>query len=138
MSDGRAMTISSLVSRASAVTLLAAGLALLFAPDALLSALVPGFPEAGYWIGQVLGAAWLGVASLNWWSRASILGGIYGRPVVFTNFALYFIGAIPLLKAATAGGAPPILWALAGPMAALAVAYGALLWRGPFDPIGKA
>ncbi len=77
---------STLISVASATILLLAGLPLLFAPDAVL----PRFPVAGIWLGQLLGAAWLGVAALNWLSRSAVLGGIYGRPVVLANLALQF------------------------------------------------
>ena len=31
---------------------------------------------------QLLGGAWLGVATLNWFTRGQSIGGIYGRPVV--------------------------------------------------------
>lgn len=125
----RALT-STLVSRASAAVLLVGGLALLFAPDAVLPRLVAGFPTAGLWLGQLLGAAWLGVAALNWLSRSAVLGGIYGRPVVVANLALHFIGALVLLKAAREAAAPA-LWLLALPAAVLAVVYGLLLLRGP-------
>lgn len=129
--------ISSLVSRASAAVLLAGGVALLFASDALLPALVPGFPPGAAWLGQLLGAAWLGVAALNWLQRSAVLGGIYGRPVVFANLALYVVSALSLLRAIAGGGAPPALWAAAGPAAALAAVYGALLLRGPFGPLQR-
>lgn len=126
--------ISSLLSRASAAVLLLAGIAFLFASDVLLPALVPGFPPAAAWLGQLLGAAWLGVAALNWLQRGAVLGGIYGRPVVIANLTLYFVSALSLLRALVAGGAPPVLWAAAVPAAAFAAAYGALLLRGPFKP----
>jgi hypothetical protein len=129
--------ISSLLSRTSAIVLLLGGLALLFAPDVLLPALVPGFPPAAAWLGQLLGAAWIGVAALNWLQRAAVLGGIYGRPVVLANVALYFISALSLLRALLGGAAPPALWLALAPMAALAAAYGVLLLRGPFDPLGR-
>jgi hypothetical protein len=126
--------ISSLLSRTSATLLVVGGVALLFASDLLLPALVPGFPTAAAWLGQLLGAAWLGVAVLNWLQRAAVLGGIYGRPVVFANFVLYLVSALSLLRGLLGGGAPRALWLLLVPLAILAVSYGALLLRGPFDP----
>ena len=127
--------ISSLVSRISAAVLLLGGTGLLFASDVLLPALVPGLPRAAAWLGQLLGAAWLGVAALNWLQRGTLLGGIYGRAVVFANVALYFVSALSLLRALVGGAAPAAWWMVLAPMAALAVAYGALLLRGPFDPL---
>ena len=126
--------ISSLLSRASATVLLVGGLVLLFASDVLLPSLVPGFPPAAAWLGQLLGAAWLGIAVLNWLQRVAVLGGIYGRPVVFANLALYFISALSLLRGLLGGGAPRALWLLLAALATLAVSYGILLLRGPFDP----
>ena len=127
--------VSTRVSRASALALLIGGLALLFAPDALLPRLVPGFPPAGAWLGQLLAAAWLGVAALDWTSQRTVLGGIYGRPVVLANAALYFITATSLARAAIArdagraGGVA--LWAMLALAAGFAAVYGWLLFRGP-------
>jgi hypothetical protein len=118
----RTGVISSLLSRVSAAVLLLAGVALLFAPDVLLPALVPGFPPVAAWLGQLLGAAWLAVAALNWLQRAAVLGGIYGRPVVLANVALYFISALSLLRALL-GGANVLLVEL-GPDGSAARAVG--------------
>jgi hypothetical protein len=125
--------ISTRLSQASALLLLLGGLALLFAADALLPRLVPGFPAAGAWLGQLLGAAWLGVAALDWLARGTPLGGIYGRPVVMANAVLHFVSATSLLRAAARDGAPAALWLLAVPTALLAAAYGWLLLRGPLE-----
>jgi len=125
--------ISTLITRASAVLLALGGLVLLFASDAVLPRLVPGFPPAGGWLGQLLGAAWLGVAALNWASQPSLLGGIYGRPVVLTNAALYFIAATVLLKIVVRPDAPVVLWLVTVPIALFAVIYTWLLFRGPFE-----
>jgi len=130
--------ISSVVSRVSAVVLLVGGVTLLFAPDVVLPAVVPAFPPAAMWLAQLLAAAWLGVAALNWLQRSALLGGIYGRPVVLTNGALYFISALSLLRALLDGTAPVVMWLVFIPLAALAVVYGALLLRGPFDPLQRA
>src|SRR3954468_23464373 len=97
---GQPRLISSLVSRASAALLAIGGVALLFAADDILPRIIPGFPEAGAWVGQLLAAPWLGVAALNWLNRSLVIGGIYGRPVVLANMALYFVSAMVLVQAA--------------------------------------
>jgi hypothetical protein len=130
--------ISSWVSRTSAAVLLAGGAALLFAADVILPILAPGHPSGAAWLGQLLGAAWLGVAALDWLQRGTPLGGIYGRPVVLANLTLYFVGAMVLLRALREPGAPRALWWVAAPMTALAAVYGVLLLRGPLDPLGGA
>ena len=122
---------STLISRASAGVLALGGLALLFAPDVILPRVIPGFPAAGTWLGQLIAAAWLAVATLNWLSRSALLGGIYGRSVVATNSTLYCIAAIVLLKAAAASEAPKGLWIVTAPVVLLAGVYGWLLFRGP-------
>lgn len=112
-----------MIARASALVLLAGGAAMLFAPDVVLPRLVAGYPPAGLWLGQLLGAAWLGFAALDWLGRGALLGGIYGRPVVMANAVLHFVGAMVLLRAG--------LFVYATPVVLLAAAYGLLLFRGP-------
>jgi hypothetical protein len=125
--------ISTRLSSLSASVLLLGGLALLFASDAILPRLIPSFPAAGAWLGQVLAAAWLAIAALNWLSRSVLLGGIYGRPVVLTNAALYFISAMVLIKIVTSRDAPATLWLVVVLTVLLAGAYGWLLFRGPLE-----
>lgn len=122
---------STLISRASAGLLLAGGLGLLFAPDVILPRLIPGYPEMGLWLGQLLGTAWLALAALNWLSRTSLLGGIYGRSVVLPNAAFYFIGAMVLIKAVSAHTMPAWIWIVMVPMVLMAGVYSWLLFRGP-------
>jgi hypothetical protein len=124
--------ISGIVSRASALFLILIGLALLFAADELLPRLTPGFPRDASWLGQLIAAAWLALGALNWLSRAALLGGIYGRPVVLANAALYFISAMVLLRAAGGAGARSVwLWAFGAVTFLGASVYGWLLFRGP-------
>jgi hypothetical protein len=132
-SPERNLVTSRSISSASALVLFIGGVILLFAPDFLLPRLSPGFPSSALWLGQLLGAAWLGMAALNWLSRSMMLGGIYGRPTVFANTALYFISALALLRAASRAPASTTLWALAAPLMLLAVSYAWLLYRGPFE-----
>jgi hypothetical protein len=125
--------ISTRIAQASAGLLLLGGLALLFASDVILPRLIPTFPAGGAWLGQLLAAAWLAVAALDWLSQAVLLGGIYGRPVVLANAALYFIAAMVLLKIVGRGHAPAALWVLLVPAVLFAAVYGWLLFRGPFE-----
>lgn len=127
---------SSTLSRASAAVLLLGGLALLFAADTLLPALVPGFPANAAWLGQLLGAAWLGMSALNWLNRSTILGGIYGRPVVVANLAMHCISALSLLRAVVGASPARGLWVALAITTLLTAIYGALVLRGPFDPLG--
>ena len=129
--------ISSRISTLSAAVLLLGGTALLFASDLLLPMLVPGFPASAAWLGQLVAAGWLGVGALDWLQRRALLGGIYGRPVVLANVTLHLVSALSLARA-LADGAPRALWVLLVPTALLAIAYGALMLRGPFDPLQGA
>ena len=122
---------STLISRASAALFFAGGLGLLFAPDAILPHLIPGYPTAGLWLGQLVGAAWLALAVLNWLSQTSLLGGIYGRSVVMPNAAFYFISIMVLIKPLTAHTVPAWVWIVVFPAALMAGVYSWLLFRGP-------
>lgn len=130
--------ISSRISTLSALVLLLGGATLLFAPDVVLPTLVPGFPASAAWLGQLVAAGWLGIAALNWLQRRALLGGIYGRPTVLANATLYLVSALSVARALADGAAPRALWAVLVPTALLAVAYGALMLRGPFDPLQRA
>lgn len=109
------------------------GLVLLFAPDELLPRAIPAFPAAASWIGQLIAAGWLGLAALNWTSRSTLLGGIYGRPVVLANAAFYFIGATTLVRVMLSDAHPLLLAWVAVPIALFAGVYAWLLFRGPLD-----
>ena len=125
------MNSSALITRTSAVLLASGGIALLFSADAILPVLATGFPEHASWLGQVVGAGWLAVAALNWLNRSTLIGGIYGRPVVLTNLILYFIGSMVLLRALRDPATAPALWWVAMPYLAMALVYSVVLFKGP-------
>ena len=109
------------------------GLALLFASNVILPRLIPTFPAAGAWLGQLLGAAWIGVAGLNWISKGVLIGGIYGRPVIMANGVLYFVTTMVLIKIVVRDNAPSALWILLVPAMFFAGIYGWFVFRGPFE-----
>jgi hypothetical protein len=118
------------ISRASAIVLAGAGIALPFAGDDLLPRLISGFPSQGAWLGQLLAAAWLGIAALNWLNRGARIGGIYGRPIVLTNISVYFISAMVLLRIVALPHAPMAVAVAALVASLFAGAYAWLLFRG--------
>ncbi|MEP6571587.1 MAG: hypothetical protein ABJD11_02795, partial [Gemmatimonadota bacterium] len=125
--------ISPLVIRASAATLFLAGLGLVFAPDLALTTLLPGYPAEAFWLGQLLGGAWLGLAALNWMQRFTVIGGIYGRPMTIANFTTFLISALALTRVLFSPGTRLGLWLLAGTAATFAILHGVLIFFGPFD-----
>lgn len=125
--------ISSTVARVTAFVLLAFGVLMLFMPDNLLPYLIPGFPPAAAWVGQLVGGAWIGLASITWSHRRQPLGGIYSRPVTYANALSLFIGGTAFCKAALGEGTPPAAWAMAAPLEVLALVWLVLLLKGPFD-----
>lgn len=127
--------ISSFVSRASAAYLGVVGFVMLFGADTVLPRVIPSFPLSAVWLGQLIAGAWLALAAMNWQARNTILGGIYGRPVVYSNVLLFVVTALGVFRAALVTNASPMLWLIVGPAAIFALAYGALLLRGPFDPL---
>jgi hypothetical protein len=125
--------ISTWLTRASMAFLLLGGLTLLFAADEILPRLIPGFPAGGAWLGQFLAAAWIALGLLNWFNQQTLLGGIYGRPVVMTNAVFYFIAATSLVKIAARGELSSAAWVVAVLMTLFAIAYVWLLFRGPLE-----
>lgn len=87
----------------SAAFLAALGLAASFLPQELLrnAGLPPDrFPVTTI---QLAGALYLGFAMLNWSAKGTLLGGIYGRPIIMANFTHFAIGTIVFVKLVAAG-----------------------------------
>jgi len=80
---------------------------------------------------QVLGALYLGFASLNWFAKDSLIGGIYNRPVAMGNLFHFTVGALALVKSVFAGPATSALMSIAAVYAVFAVAFGAMFFTSP-------
>jgi hypothetical protein len=108
-----------------------AGVAALFAPGAVYA--IMGVPEANpspsaALVAQMLGALYFGFALVNWIARESRIGGVYGRPITLGNFAHFTIGALTLARPVLAAGASAAAIVVLVVYAALAVAFGWLLF----------
>ena len=82
----------------SAAALAALGIIASFMPQEILGR--AGMPADRFTVTliQLAGALYLGFAFLNWMAKGTLLGGIYGRPIVMANFTHFAIGAIVLLE----------------------------------------
>jgi len=111
-------------------TLVLVGIALLFAPEEVSTAMSHEEGATHALSVQLLGAAFIGFASSNWVVRHAPVGGIYGRAVVVGNQAFSLVGALALI-----GGFPatpgPAFWILLFVFGGGAALHGMLLWRGP-------
>ncbi len=61
------------------------GAVLTFAPDIALQEIGVTAPPLTLWMAELLGGALLALAMLNWIQRFSIIGGLFGRPLLMTN-----------------------------------------------------
>ena len=120
-----------LVMSATAALLGLAGLTLLFAPAWILSLYGVVLPPPELVLAQLLGAALLGNAIINWLGRQAVLGGIYGRPLMVGNLGHCLIAALVLLRAAMGGADRPAVWVTLGLYAVCAAGFATLLFRRP-------
>lgn len=125
---------TKLVMTAAAAVLGALGIGFTFAPDEV-HALIAGAPSAGGSIAlQLTGALYLGFAMLDWTAKATLLGGIYGRPTVIGNLLHFTMGALALLKVSFATEASPTVLSLALLYTGFAVLFARMLFASPTQP----
>jgi hypothetical protein len=85
-----------LLLSSSALFLALLGLVLTFAPQEIMGSDTAEEALAA----QLVGAAVCGFALLNWMSKGTAMGGIYGRPLAMGNLVHFTIGGLALLKMA--------------------------------------
>jgi hypothetical protein len=124
----------NLLLTVSALIYFAAAVPLLFAPDELLA--FAGAPLSALDAGllQVVGSAVFGFSMLNWMSRYTRTGGIYGRPLVMANLAHSASAALLLGKMASRAGFPVGVVVPLGIYAVVAVGFGIAMFSSPPTP----
>jgi hypothetical protein len=118
----------------SAAFLAVGGIGLTFFPQETLARIDAPFDGSIVLLLQVLGAAFIGFATLNWMSRGAPMGGIYGRPVSMANLSHFVIGATALLKGAFAHDFALEVTALAVIYTIFAIWFARLLLTHPAMP----
>lgn len=117
---------------ASALVLVLAGVALLFAPTEL-QRLVAAVAEAPVppVVLQLWAAGLLALASADWIGRAVTVGGVYGRALVVGNLVHWSVGGLSALRAAFDHPASALLWAAVAVYGLFAIGFAWLLRRDP-------
>jgi len=111
-----------LLMRTTALFLGTAGLAASFLPQEILAAFAAAPVPATIVLVQIVGAAYLGFAFLDWMAQGNAIGGIYSRPVAIGNFGHFTIGGLALLKSGVVQSTWPAL-AFAAVYAVLAASF---------------
>lgn len=125
---------SRIIMTGSALLFAILGGAALFAPQELAWRL--GAPALSALLLQLLAAAWLSLAALDWIGRRAIYGGIYGRGIVMANFTHGFIGGMTLLNAGIRMGIGSEAWVLMVLFGVQAASFAWLLMVPPALPDG--
>ena len=125
---------TTLLMTVSAALMFALGIVLTFLPQETLSYLGGEPLEPLVLLLQVTGALYLGFAMLNWMARATILGGIYNRPIVLGNFLHFAAVAAALLKAVTGGQRNEVILVAALVYTVFAACFGFVLFNHPRKP----
>ena len=120
----------------SGLLLCGCGMAALFAPQDIAGMLGASRDGANPLVVQLLGAGIFALGFLDWFSRFSTIGGIYGRPVLLANFAYFFSTTATLFRHALASGNARLEWLLVGIGAMFAVWYARYLFFPP-KPVTK-
>ena len=114
----------------SAALMAIIGIAFSFMPQEVLGLHGTTPDNATIMLIQMAGAAYLGLAILNWTARGILMGGIYARPVALGNALHFWMVAIMLVKAAFTFGAVPLI-ASAAVFSTFAIWFGYVLFRPP-------
>jgi hypothetical protein len=123
---------TKLLMTASAIALFAAGVILIFIPEETLTYFDLTITKPLLIFTQILGALYFGFGMLNWMSKASIIGGIYNKPVVAANLAHFMIAALTLIKGILSNpGLPVLIMVIAFIYAVFAISFVILFFRHP-------
>jgi len=116
----------------SAITLATAGIILTFIPEEILIYFNWGITKHLQFLTQILGALYFAFGMLNWMTRASLIGGIYNKPIVAANSAHFMIAGLTLIKALISNPELPYpVWIIATIYTGFAISFIIIFFRHP-------
>jgi len=126
------MVMTKLTMSASAIALGAAGIIMTFVPEAVLGYFSLEMSRMLVLLVQILGALYFAFGMLNWMSKASLIGGIYNRPIAVANFSHFFIAGLALIKSIISNSDLPLIFLVIGIVYLIfALLFGLILFKHP-------
>ncbi len=116
---------------AAAVLLMALGVAALFLPQELGALVSKAGELTSPVVMKLLGGSFFALGMLDWMTRFTAIGGIYGRPVVVANLTFFFIATTTLVRAAIGSDGGGAAWIGAAVSAFFAVWFARLMFGPP-------
>jgi hypothetical protein len=116
----------------SAMILALIGISLIFLPNEILDYLELSVSETLQLLMQIIGSLYFALAILNWMSKGSLIGGIYGRPIAMANLTHFVIAGLALIKGILANPSLSyVIWSIAIIYSIFAIFFGIVAFRHP-------
>ena len=118
----------------SAMILAMIGISLIFLPNEILDYLELSVSETLQLLMQIIGSLYFAFAILNWMSKGSLIGGIYGRPIAMANLTHFVIAGFALIKGILANPSLSyVIWSIAIIYSIFAIFFGIVAFRHPVN-----
>ena len=125
------MNTKSLMT-SSAIILALIGISLIFFPKEILDYFELSTSDTLELLMQITGSLYFAFAMLNWMSKGSIIGGIYGRPIAIANLTHFVIAGLSLIKGIMANpGLSYVIWSIAIAYSIFAILFGIVAFKHP-------
>ena len=116
----------------SAIILALIGISLIFLPKEILDYLELSVSGTLQLLMQIIGSFYFALAILNWMSKGSLIGGIYGRPIAMANLTHFVIAGLALIKGVLANPSLSyVIWSIAIIYSIFAIFFGTVAFRHP-------
>jgi hypothetical protein len=118
----------------SAMILALIGISLILLPNEILDYLELSVSETLQLLMQIIGSLYFALAILNWMSKESLIGGIYGRPIAMANLTHFVIAGLALIKGILANPSLSyVIWSIAIIYSIFAIFFGIVAFRHPIS-----
>ncbi len=123
---------TKLLMTSSAMILALIGISLIFLPKEILDYLELSVSGTLELLMQIIGSLYFAFAMLNWMSKGSLIGGIYGRPIAMANLTHFVIAGLALIKGVLANSSLSyIIWSIAIIYPIFAILFGIVAFKHP-------
>ena len=110
------------------------GISLILLPNEILDYLELSVSETLQLLMQIIGSFYFAFAMLNWMSKGSLIGGIYGRPIAMANLTHFVIAGLALIKGILANPSLSyVIWSIAIIYSIFAIFFGIVAFRHPIS-----